>query len=67
MVLYLSDGKLFLQYYENEEKFLTGCPINTLSLEDCNEITYDMEHPNFENIFSMALPDRTYYFSAVSE
>ncbi|XP_065883039.1 uncharacterized protein [Dysidea avara] len=66
-VLYLSDRKLFLQYYESEEKFLTGCPINTLSLEDCNEIMYDMEHPNFENIFSMALPDRKYYFSAVSE
>jgi len=65
-VLYLSDGKLYFQYYENEEKSHTGCPKNTLLLEDCIEITFDLEHPDYDNVFSIMLPERTYYFSAVS-
>jgi hypothetical protein len=66
-ILYQNGDKTFFQYYESYDAAMTSVPIDVVALRGCLGISSNLIHKAHKHLFSVQLPQRTYYLSASTE
>ena len=57
-----------LLYFTDRQAVLTGrMPIKRVTLENCSKVEKALQHSSRPHVFAVHLPERVFYFSAVSQ